>query len=205
MTPKKTSVFMTPSSTKSASYSPRVLSPPSLCLLSPPATPKTSERSPSRPACKDIVSELYLGGQPLVAERIFSLLNPADLCSSLQVCTTRRPDDSMFLHVVPSSCMNKISIYRRQCKEDAENLHKTEEPMETTVFPNKRRPLADFTPNTQSQFQTATPAFPASFTGICIKPWHEGKNSGAVNPSKRPRHSEAICGTKKSKKRLRRL
>ena len=100
--------------------------------------------------------------------------------------------------------MNKISVYRRQCKEDAENLHKTGS-METMVSPNKRRPLTDFTPNTQSQFQTAKPAFPASFTGMCIKPWHEGKNSGTVNPSKRPRQSEAICGTKKSKKRLRRL
>ena len=197
----ETSVFMTPSSTKSALYSPRVLSPPSLCLLSPPATPKTSlERSPSRPACKDIVSELYLGGQPLVAERIFSLLNPADLCSSLQVCTTWNHQVSC-----GAQFMNKISIYRRQCKEDAENLHKTEEPMETMVSPNKRRPLTDFTPNTQSQFRTAKPAFPASFTGMCIKPWHEGKNSGTVNPSKRPRQSEAICGTKKSKKRLRRL
>jgi len=101
--------------------------------------------------------------------------------------------------------MNKVSTYCRQCKENAENLHKTEEPMETTVSPNKRRPLADFTPNTQSQFQTAKPASPASFTGMCIKPWHEGKNSGTVNPSKRPRQSEAICGTKKNKKRLRRL
>ena len=201
VTPKQTSVFMTPSSTKSALYSPRVLSPPSLCLLSPPETPKTSlERSPSRSACKDIVSELYLGGQPLVAERIFSLLNPADLCSSLQVCTTWNHQVSC-----GAQFMNKISMYRRQYKEDAENLHKTEEPMETTVSPNKRRPLTDFTPNTQSQFRTAKPAFPASFTGMCIKPWHEGKNSGTVNPSKRPRQSEAICGTKKSKKRLRRL
>jgi len=161
VTPKQTSVFMTPSSTKSALYSPRVLSPPSLCLLSPPATPKTSlERSPSRPAYKDIVSELYLGGQHLFAERIFSLLNPADLCSSLQVCTTWNHQVSC-----GAQFMNKISIYRRQYKEDAENLHKTEEPMETMVSPNKRKPLTDFTPNTQSQFRTAKPAFPASFTG----------------------------------------
>ena len=78
--------------------------------------------------------------------------------------------------------------------------------METTVSPNKRRPLADFTPNIQSQFQTAKPASPASFTGKCMKPWHEGENSGTAKPSKRLRQSEAICaGTKKSKKRLRRL
>jgi len=102
--------------------------------------------------------------------------------------------------------MNKISTYRRQCKENAENLHKPEEPIETTVSPNKRRPLTDFTPNTQTQFQTAKPACPvSSFTGMCIKPWHEGKNSGTVNPSKRPRQSEVISGTKKSKKRLRRM
>ena len=200
--PKQTSVFMSFSSTKSVFCSPRVLSPSSLCLLSPPVTPKTSlERSSSCPAYKNIVSELYLRGQPLVAERIFSLLNPADLCSSLQVCTTWNHQVSC-----GAQFMNKISTYRRQCKGNAENLHKPEEPIETMVSPNKRRPLADFTPNTQTQFQTAKPACPvSSFTGMCIKPWHEGKNSGTVNLSKRPRQSEAICGTKKSKKRLRRL
>jgi len=203
MTPKHTSVLMTLSSTKPVFYSPRVLSPTSLCLFSPPVTPKTSlGLTPSPPAYKDILSELYLGGQPLVAKRIFSFLNAADLCSSLQVCTTWNLQVSC-----GAQFMNKVSTYRKQCKKNAENLHKTEEPMETTVSPNKRRPLADFTPNTQSQFQTAKPASPASFTGMYIKPWHDGENinSGALNPSKRLRQSEAICGTKKSKKRLRRL
>ena len=40
------------------------------------------------PVHKDIQTELYTTGVPLIAERIFSLLNPADLCSCLQVCTT---------------------------------------------------------------------------------------------------------------------
>ena len=40
------------------------------------------------PVHKDIPTELYSAGVPLIAERIFSLLNPTDLCSCLQVSTT---------------------------------------------------------------------------------------------------------------------
>jgi len=199
MTPKQSSILMTPSSTKPVSpsstkpvfYSPRVLSP------LPLATPKSSAGHPrSFSAYKDILSELYLGGLSLVAERIFSLLKPAELCSSLQVCTTWNRQISS-----GSQFMNSINTYRRQCKENAENLYVTEGPMETTVTPTKRRPFAAFTPNTQSRFQTAKPTYTV---GMCIKPWHEGECSGRMTPSKRPRQSDGICSTK-SKKRLRRL
>ena len=202
MTPKQSSILMTPSSTKPVSpsstkpvfYSPRVLSPLPLLL---PATPKSSAGHPrSFSAYKDILSELYLGGLPLVAERIFSLLKPAELCSS-QVCTTWNHQISS-----GSQFMNSISTYRRQCKENnAENLYVTEGPMETTVTPTKRRPFATFTPNTQSRLQTAKPTYTV---GMFIKPWHEGECSGRMTPSKRPRQSDGICSTK-SKKRLRRL
>ena len=198
MTPNQSSVLMTPSSVKSVGYSPRVLSP--LSLLSPAATPKTPlNLPPSPPAFKDILSTLYLGGVPQVAERIVSLLNPADLCCSQQVCTTWNDVCS------GAQFMSKVNTYRRQCKENVENLHKTEEPMEITVSPVKRRPLAAFTLNTQTRFQTTKTTSPTPFNGKCIKPWHEGDISGGVSPSKRPRQSEAICCTKKSKKRLRRL
>ena len=100
-----------------------------------------------------------------------------------------------------SQFMNSISTYRRQCKENAENLYVTEGPMETTVTPTKRRPFATFTPNTQSRLQTAKPTYTV---GMCIKPWHEGECSGRITPSKRPRQSDGICSTT-SKKRLRRL
>ena len=201
MTPIPSFVLMTPSSTKPTVYSPRVLSP--ISLLSPAMTPKSPLYFPtSPPAYKDIdiLSMLYLGGVPQVAERIISHLSPADLCSSQQVCTT-------WNHLVSSGAllMSKVNTYHRQCKENAENLHKTEEPMETTVSPVKRRPLAVFTPNTQSHFQTAKTTSSIPLKDKCFKPWHEGESSERVNPSKRPRQSEAICCTKKSKKRLRRL
>ena len=38
------------------------------------------------PLHKDIQTEVYSAGVPLIAERIFSLLSPADLCNCLQVC-----------------------------------------------------------------------------------------------------------------------
>ena len=142
MTPKQSSILMTPSSTKPVFYSPRVLSPLPLLL---PATPKSSADHPrSFSAYKDILSELYLGGLILVAERIFSLLKPADLCSSLRVCTTWNRQISS-----GSQFMNSINTYQKQCKENAENLYVTVGPMETTVTPTKRRPFAAFTPNTQ--------------------------------------------------------
>jgi len=97
--------------------------------------------------------------------------------------------------------MNSINTHRREWKENAENLYVTEEPMETTVTPTKRRPFAAFTPNTQSRFQTAKPT---CRVGICIKPRYEEECSGRMTPSKRPRQSDGICSTK-SKKRLRRL
>ena len=98
-----------------------------------------------------------------------SFPSPTQLTSVVlfdQVCTTWNHQVSCGAHF-----MNKISTYCRQCKEDTENLHKTdsEEPMETMVSPNKRKPLADFTPNSQSQFQTARPACPvSSFTGMPV-------------------------------------
>ena len=187
---------MMPASTKPVVYFPRVLSP--LSLLSPATTPTSSlTLPPSPPVCNDILSTLYLGGLPRATERIFSFLNPADLCSSLQVCTT-------WNHLVSTDAqfMNKVNIYHRRCKENAENLHKTKEPAETTVPPVKRKPLTAFTPNTQSQFQSTKAVSPVPFAVECIKPWHEEDGTGRVNPSKRPRQSEAICGTKR---RLRRL
>lgn len=146
---------------------------------------------------KDILSELYEGGLPLVAENIFSYLAPGDLCMCLQVCKT-------WNHQVSSDTkfMNKVYSYRKQCKENAENLHKTNEIMQFTVSPTQRRPLASFTPNTMSQI-LATKTTPVSFKSI--KYWHEGECSRTMNPSKRQRQSEAICGTKKCTSRLRRL
>ena len=149
---------------------------------------------------RDIPTELYTAGVPLIAERIFSLLNPADLCSCLQVCTT-------WNHQVSSAprFMDKVSAYRRKCKENAENHHASKKQKEVIVFPTQRQPLATFTPNTLTQIQNKeTCSTVVSFK--YVKPvWHESGCSGRVSPSKRPRQSEDICGTNKSKKRLRRL
>lgn len=196
-TPKKSSVFMTPFSSvrKRLFCSPQVPPPAPLpfTLLSPAENANISLELEH----KDILSELYEGGLPLVAENIFSYLAPGDLCMCLQVCKT-------WNHQVSSDTkfMNKVYSYRKQCKENAENLHKTNEIMQFTVSPTQRRPLASFTPNTMSQI-LATKTTPVSFKSI--KYWHEGECSRTMNPSKRQRQSEAICGTKKCTSRLRRL
>ena len=65
------------------------------------------------PVHKDIPTELYSAGVPLIAERIFSLLNPTDLCSCLQVCTTWNYQVSS----VPKF-MDKVYAHRRKCKEN---------------------------------------------------------------------------------------
>ena len=152
------------------------------------------------PVHKDIPTELYTTGVPLIAERIFSLLNPTDLCSCLQVSTTWNYQVSS----VPKF-MDKVYAHRRKCKGNAENHHASQKHMEVIVFPSQRQPLATFIPNTLTQIQTKeTCSTTVSFK--CIKPvWHKSGCSGRVSPSKRPRQSEDICGTKKSKKRLHRL
>lgn len=43
------------------------------------------------------------------------------------------------------------------------------------------------------------------FCQHCFKPWHKGECRGRVSPGKRPRQSESLCCTKKSRKRLHRL
>ena len=143
---------------------------------------------------KDIPTELYSAGVPLIAQRVFST---TDLCSCLQVCTTWNN------HVSSApKFMDKVSAYR---KENAENHHVSKKQMEFIVFPTQRQPLATFSPNTLTQIQTKNMCS-AAVPFKCIKPvWHESGCSGRVSPSKRPRQSDDICCTKKSKKRLRRL
>ena len=149
---------------------------------------------------KDIPTELYSAGVPLIAERVFSLLNTTDLCSCLQVCTTWNCQVSS-----AHKLMDKVSAYRKKCKGNAENHHVSKKQMELIVFPTQRQPLATFSPNTLTQIQTKKTCS-AAVPFKCIKPvWHESGCSGRVSPSKRPRQSDDICCTKKSKKRLRRL
>ena len=95
------------------------------------------------PVHKDIPTDLYTTGVPLIAEKIFSLLNPADLCICLQVCTTWNYQVS-----TAPRFMDKVSAYRRKCKENAENRHASKKKKEVIVFPIQRQPLATFTPNT---------------------------------------------------------
>ena len=149
---------------------------------------------------KDIPTELYSAGVPLIAERVFSLLNPTDLVSCLQVCTTWNYQVSS-----APKFMDKVSAYRKKCKENAENHDVSNKQMEFIVFPAQRQPLAAFSPNTLTQIQTKK-ICSAAVPFKCIKPaWHGSEYSGRVSPNKRPRQSDDICCTKKSKKRLRRL
>ena len=166
-----------------------------------PSSTKSSLELPTYPPeYKDLLTELYSMGVPQIAEKIFTLLNPADLCSCLQVCTTWNYQVS-----TRPKFMDKVNAYHRQCKENAENLHVAKKRMEFIVFPTQRQPLDNFTPNTLTQIQTnEIHSAPISFK--CSKPtWHKSECSGRVSLAKRPRQPEDICGTKKSKKRLRRL
>ena len=79
--------------------------------------------------------------QSTFAERIFSLLNPADLCSCLQVCTTWNYQVS-----TAPRFMDKVSAYRRKCKENAENRHASKKQKEVIVFPTQRQPLSYLQP-----------------------------------------------------------
>ena len=73
---------------------------------------------------KDILSELYLSGHSMVAEKIFSYLTGADLAICLIVWRTWNQQVSSNTHFIA-----QVNAYQKQCKENAENLHmdKTEE------------------------------------------------------------------------------
>ena len=112
-------MFFTPpfSSSKPLFYSPimRMQFSPALLLSfpSPAATPP--------PEQKDIPTELYLGGYPMVAEKVFSYLSGADLSNCMQVCKTWTQQISSNSHF-----MAQVKTHKRQCKENAENLHKSQ-------------------------------------------------------------------------------
>ena len=190
------------SSSKPLFYSPimRMQFSPALPLPSPsPPTTPTPEQ-------KDIPSELYLGGYPMVAEKVFSCLSGADLSNCLQVCKTWNQLVSSNSHI-----MAQVKTHRRQYKENAENLHKgqMEQPL---VAPLQRRPLGSVLPNRKAPVCcTSAPHSTCSViqkANLHLQEQFEFSHRGEYTVSrslKRPRESEAICGTKKSKKRLRRL
>ena len=209
-TPKQTPPMMQPSVLFTPPFSsskPLFSSPIIRMKFSPPQPlPFSSPAATPPPVQKDIPSELYLGGYPMVAEKVFSYLSGADLSNCLQVCKTWTQQVSSNSHF-----MAQVKTYRRQCKENAENLHKSqmEQPL---VAPLHRKPLASIIPNkkdpvccmsvphsTRSFIQTVDFSWPHHFE------FSHGEECTVSRSLKRPRESEAICGTKKSKKRLRRL
>ena len=202
----ESSEFLAPPSSVSKSpfvspfKTPRQLSFP---LLRPVTTPKNPDLY-TEPSQKhvDVLSELYRSGHPIVTQKILSLLCPADLSKCLQVCKA-------WNHQVSSDAylMTQVNSYRSECKANAENLHKTSQ--HVTVAPIERKALAPIATNTLHR-KSVPAVFQAFSNGITHKHktsfqcWHEADHTMKRIP-KRSREPEAICGTKKSKKRLRRL
>ena len=181
---------------------------PSSISKSPIFSPNLS-RETSRQRV-DVLSDLYLSGCPMIAKKILSLLSPADLTDCLQVCKTWNHQVSSDSHL-----MGQVNSYRSECKANAENLYKTFEHM--TVVPSERKALALISTNTAIPVRTKLAPtifqpFPNGVTHmLCPTPakmlnLRKVEQDHVVKRSpKRPREPEAICGTKKSKKRLRRL
>ena len=205
-TPKQAPLMIQPftppfSPSKPLFYSPimRMQFSPALPLPfpSPAATPP--------PEQKDIPTELYLGGYAMVAEKVFSYLSGADLSNCLQVCTTWTQQISSNSHF-----MTQVTTHRRQCKENAENLYKSqmEQPL---VAPLQRIPLASLLPNKKAPVccvsapHSTCPVQKVNLHWPDHSEFSPGGDCTVSRSLKRPRESEAICGTKKSKKRLRRL
>ena len=198
------SVLFTPpfSSSKPLFYSPIMRMQFSPALPLPIASPAAT----STPEKKDIPSELYLGGYPMVSEKVFSCLFGADLSNCLKVCKIWNQQVSSNSHFIV-----QVKTHRRQYKENAENLQKgqTEQPL---VAPLQRRPLGTILPNRKAP--VCCMSVPHSTCSVIqkvnlhLQEQFEFSHRGECTVSrslKRPRESEAICGTKKSKKRLRRL
>ena len=97
-----------------------------------------------------------------------SLLNPTDLCSCLQVCTTWNYQVSSATKFV-----DKVSAYSKKCKENAENHHVSKKQNEIIVFPTQRQSLATFSPNTLTQIQTKKTCSAAVLFKYIQPVWHE--------------------------------
>ena len=95
----------------------------------------------------------------------------------MQVCTTWNYIKSPLL---ATKFVNKVSVYRKKCKENAENHHVSKKEMELIVFLTQRQPLAISSPNTLTQIQTIK-ICSAAVPSKCIKPvWHKSGCSGRV-------------------------
>ena len=166
--------------------------------------PSPSPAATPSPEQKDIPTELYIGGYPMVVEKVFSYLSGADLSNCLQVCKRTQQISSN------SHFMTQVTTHRRQCKENAENLHKSqmEQPL---VAPLQRMPLASILPNKKAPVccmsapHSTCPVQKVNLRWPDHSEFSPGGDCTVSRSLKRPRKSEAICGTKKSKKRLRRL
>ena len=151
------------------------------------------------------VSHQNLGGYAMVAEKVFSYLSGADLSNCLQVCTTWTQQISSNSHFLA-----QVTTHRRQCKENAENLHKSQM-KHSLVAPLQRIPLASLLPNKKAPVccmsapHSTRPAQKVNLRGPDHFEFSPRGECTVSRSLKRPRESEAICGTKKSKKRLRRL
>ena len=202
-----------------------------LSLLSPALTPPAAGRSRvvmTSPDEVDILSELYLRGHLLVMDFILSLLSPADLSSSLQVSSTWNK-----IITSDTRLVELVAGFRRQRKENAENLQKLYIPL--TVTSAERRALSTIATNVPTQVpksvlvqntrhlppqgkflpcpncqssarqlnQRRAECAQCSFDYClhCFKPWH----AGDCVKRTLERAGDSIAGTKKSKKRLRRL
>ena len=80
--------------------------------------------------------------------------------------------------------------------------HHASKEMEFIVFPTPKQPLAIYSPNTLTQIQTQEDVF-----SCCSIQVHQAclVQKWVQRESEKPRQSDDICCTKKSKKRLRRL
>ena len=144
------------------------------------------------PEHKDIPNELYTTGVPLIAERIFSLLNPTDLC--IAACKSVQ-HGTIMSSLFPNSWTKSLPT-EGSARRMLKTIMHLRSRWRSLCFPLRGNHLLPSPPNTLTQIQTKeTCSSAVSFK--CIKPvWHKSGCSGRVSPSKRPRQSEDICGTK---------
>lgn len=226
-TPKSmaaSSVFLTPPASlekedqdQSLKLSP--LFPPFLTLFTPPNDVYSQEVTE-----RDFL-KILRPGFPHIVKKILHYLSPVDLSMCLRVSHAWR--DAI---MGDTELLEAIRRYRKEQKKNAENLNKTDHQRPTRLGPltnikniPSEPPLSPPTNATSSTGSHLRPCpncqSPArsveknralcnhchyDFCLLCFRDKHIGECNGQRSP-KRPAKSTAIAGTKKSRKRLKRL
>lgn len=198
----------------------------SACLLPPPPQPifLSSILTPPKETPypnEDVVSKLYESGYPRLSATVFNFLQPGDLASCVSVCRTWKK-----IIRNNKTLIDSVRQHRKQQRTNSENTHKQPSlslqtgplidhtnylplpspthPSPITVPSRSHRPCPNCSSPARVEENNAV-CSKCNLTSCteCLQLAHTGECSERLSSTKKT--STIVAGTKKSKRRLKRL